>query len=112
MEVMRVIWKKAAPVTSAEVMKELPQDRKWAASTVLTFLSRLAGKGIIASEKKGGSNIFTACVTEKEYLLSETTNFLRQAHGGSTKRFFAALLDSEELSRKDIKELKKWFAKL
>jgi len=112
MEVMKIIWEKNAPITTAEIHKKLPEGKNWAASTVLTFLARLAAKGIVTTKKKGTANIITANLTEKEYLAFETQSFLKQVHNGNPKSFFAALVDSDELSRADIEDLKSWFSKL
>jgi len=112
MEIMKIIWEKGAPITTAEIHKKLPEGKSWAASTVLTFLARLSNKGIITSKKKGIANIITANMTEKEYLASETKNFLKQVHNGSPKSFFAALIEDDGLSRAEVDELKAWFKEL
>jgi len=112
MEVMKIIWEKGAPITTAEIHEKLPEGKNWAASTVLTFLARLVNKGIITTKKNCVANIITANLTEKEYLAIETQKFLNHVHKGSPKSFFAALIDSEELSRDDIEDLKGWFSEL
>lgn len=112
MEIMQIIWDFNAPITTADIHKRLPKNKKWAQSTVLTFLSRLSDKGIVSSEKKGNSNIITAIVTEKQYLTFETKNFLKQVHKGNPKSYVAALIESEELTAEEIGELKKWFTEL
>lgn len=112
MEIMRIIWAHDEPITTAQIHKELPKDKKWAASTVLTFLSRLASKRIITSEKKGNANIFTQAITEKQYQAYETKSFLKSVHGGSPKSFVAALIEDDGISYEEIAELKKWLSEL
>ena len=112
MEIMRIIWTHGETITTAEIYKALPKDKKWAQSTVLTFLSRLCDKGILATTKKGVSNIFTVKVTQSQYLAYETKHFLDTVHGGSPKSFIAALLEDEQISHDEIEKLKKWFMDL
>ncbi len=112
MEIMKVIWNQEKPLTSGEISKLLSLQKKWAASTVLTFLSRLCDKGILQAEKKGLSNRYTALVTENQYKVFETECFFKTVHRGNPKSYLSALIESEDLSSEDIQELKKWFSEL
>ena len=93
MEIMRIIWKKEEPVTSAEIQADLEASGKeWKINTILTFLSRLTEKGILSSKKKGRSNQYTALVSEEEYKHRETLSFLNTVHGGSVKTLWQPFL--------------------
>jgi len=111
MELMQIIWEHAAPITSGEVLERLPLGRDWKNTTVLTFLSRLAEKGMVQVEKQGKANVYKALVSEKSYRGKETVSFLEDVHGGSVKSFMASLVDSNELTQQEIDELKDWLSK-
>ena len=59
-------------------------------------------------QKQGKANLYSPCITEKEYRRSESEAFLQQMYGGSAKNFLAALVDSRGLSREDLDELRHW----
>jgi predicted transcriptional regulator len=54
-EVMAVVWRAGAPVAVREVVDRLNAGRATplAYTTVMTVMSRLAGKGILAREQEG-----------------------------------------------------------
>ena len=110
MEVMRAVWAFEGPVTSAQVQESLG-ERGWKTTTVLTFLSRLAEKGLLRTEKAGKSNRYIPLLSEQEYKEWETRSFLEEVHGGSLRSFFAALSGGDELTGSDIEELKQWLLK-
>ena len=112
MEIMRIIWEHNEPITTAQIHMKLPKNKKWAASTVLTFLSRLSNKGLLTSVKKRNVNIFTPTITEKQYQAHQTKSFLKTVHGGSPKSFVAALIENDDISCEEIAELKKWLSEL
>jgi len=108
-EIMQIIWASGCSITSNEILDALPQEREWKITTVLTFLTRLAEKGLVTSTKQGKKNLYTSIVTEKEYKRFESRSFLQSIHGGSIKSFMASLAD-DELSPAEIVELKKWLS--
>lgn len=107
-EVMRIIWASDDPVTSNQILERLPPERNLKITTVLTFLSRLVEKGLLKNKKVGKKNYYYPQMDENEYKRQESRAFLESLHGGSIKSFFAALYDGNEISRKEIEELKKW----
>jgi predicted transcriptional regulator len=60
-EVMAVVWQAAVPVTVREVADRLNAGRAapLAYTTVMTVMSRLAGKGILAREQAGRGFVYT-----------------------------------------------------
>lgn len=110
-ELMRLIWASTHPVTCGELLALLPTDKSWKTTTVLTFLSRLADKGMVSVTKQGKANVYGAAVNESEYRGQETRSFLEDMHGGSVKSMIASLYDSEELTKDEIDELKAGLSK-
>lgn len=108
MEIMEVIWSLPSPCTSAEIQKGLPAENSWKPTTLLTFLARLAEKGLLASEKRGKQNLYRPLVSRETYLAQETRSFLSTLHGGSLRSFIAALNAGEKLSEQELSELRQW----
>ena len=110
MEIMEIIWGSGGTASSTRISASLSDTKSWKPSTVLTFLVRLAEKGVLSIAKNGKVNIYTALVSKEDYIKLQTQNFLQTYHGGHIKSFITTLLDSDDISQSDIDELKKWFA--
>ncbi|MFV0414649.1 MAG: BlaI/MecI/CopY family transcriptional regulator [Oscillospiraceae bacterium] len=104
--VMEHFWKKGPLKT--EELAPLVAEKGWKSTTLLTFLSRLAAKGMLLVTRQGKANLYTPLVSRAEYQRAEGTAFLNQMYGGSAKNFLAAMVDTNGLTSKDIAELKLW----
>jgi predicted transcriptional regulator len=65
-EVMAVLWRADGPVSVREVAERLNTGRSapLAYTTVMTVLSRLAGKGILVREQRGRGFVYTPAVAD------------------------------------------------
>jgi len=102
-EIMRVIWQSGGRMTVAPLLDELNgMGKQWKSNTVVTFLSRLIEKGLLAIEKKGRNNIYIALLSEAEYRKHQTRTFLKDVYGDNAKEFITALFEQEHLTLQDI----------
>lgn len=108
LEIMKIIWKANGPVFSAYIQEHLRTKKKWAACTVLGFLTRLVEKGFITCEKRGKTNIYTAVIEEKEYLQFESKTFLEKLYGNSLESFVSALYHGKSIDKEDLKKLREY----
>ncbi len=108
LEIMKVIWKAKAPVTSLDIGKEV-EDKGWKKTTIATFLARLVEKGALSADKQGKLYYYTPIITEKEYRRSQTKNLIKTLYNGSVRDFAVAFFEEQKLSDKDIQELKAIF---
>ena len=107
--VMKAIWAADAPLTSAELMRSLGQERGWKPQTLLTLLSRLTERGFVeARPGRGREKLFAARISRDEYLARETSAFMEEVHGRSVSSLLAAL-NRETLTEHDLNELQAWF---
>lgn len=110
LEVMEVIWKLPAPVTVAQLL-DVFKSKGWKTPTVSTILKRLIDKGFLTKSLSGKVNLYYPALTWREYKRHETRKVLRRLYDGSVKNLVASLVDSADLSREEIKELREWFAR-
>ena len=110
LEVMQIIWHGETPMPRSVIEKELTESKYLAATTILTFLTRLCDKGFLTMEKQGRINYYTPIVTEKDYLASESRNILDRLYGGSLSAFAASLCDGG-ISREEIEALREMLEK-
>jgi len=108
LEVMRLLWR-TSPLTLANIRDELLQTTKWNHSTIKTLVFRLRDKGVIAPLDKYGAAQYVPLVTEQEYIQTQTPTFIERVFEGSAFKLAAALVDSGELTERDVDELKAYF---
>ncbi|MCL2855311.1 MAG: BlaI/MecI/CopY family transcriptional regulator [Defluviitaleaceae bacterium] len=109
--IMKIIWWRGGCATSAQIMEEIGGKKKWALTTVLNFLARLADKGFLEVSKQGKSNVYTAVVAEDKYLAKESRSFLKRLHGGSFTGLVASLYQGDAISAEDLEELRQFIDK-
>lgn len=112
LEIMMIIWEAGEPVSSSYLMERLAGEKKWVATTVLNFLSRLVERGFLSVEKQGRFNIYEPLVAEKDYLEMESRSFLERLHKSSLKSFVAALYEGRSISSQDMEELRSYMEQL
>ncbi len=105
LEVMQALWDCEIPASRADIEARLHTSKPIAATTLLTFLSRLTDKGYVRAEKSGRSAMYTPLVSREEYLAGQSRRFLDKLCGGKLSVLAAALCDSG-LSRDEIEELR------
>lgn len=108
LDIMKIIWAREGPVLFASIMDELAATgRTWQKNTVITLLSRLMDKGILAAKKTGRKNEYTPLVSESEYQTSQTKTFLKKMYKGNITGLVANLIQSDALTAEEYCELKK-----
>jgi BlaI family penicillinase repressor len=107
MEIMQVIWESGERMTTKEIAEKLP-DKK--ITTLITLAGRLIDKGALHSIKLGRSHAYEywAAISESEYQKLQTQSFVRSIHNGSAKSLISALFKDENLTKKDIDELREF----
>lgn len=110
MEIMRVIWKADAPMTTAQLL-DLFAHKGWKVQTMSTFLARLVEKGVLHAEKHGKANTYTPAVSEQGYHQMEAQHVIDSMYHGSVLDFLAAFYGGEGISKKDVDALRQWFDK-
>lgn len=107
LEILRVLWQQDKPMLLSPLMDALAAaGKQWKPNTVLTFLARLADKGMVSVRKDGRLNEYAPLCSEAEYLSSLTRTFVDSVYGGDAKGLVAALLRQEHLTGADMDELR------
>lgn len=105
--VVRVLWDHGA-LTVREVMEHLHErGRKVAYTTVLTFLSRLEQKGVVAADKKGMAYVYRAKVSRDRVTRSRVRDLLEQLYDGAAGPVVMHLVKNEKLTADDITRLRR-----
>lgn len=106
-KLMEYIWAQSHPITTAEIVQNMPKEKDWKQNTIITFLARLVGKGILKAVRIGKANHYEPCITEQEYRNFETKQFIKDVHKGSVFGLISSLCDTEDLTIEDIEDILK-----
>jgi BlaI family penicillinase repressor len=108
LEVMRILWREDRPLSYKEIRTELESTTKWNKSTIQTLIVRLRDKGAISIQMHYVA-LYSANITEQEYLRAEEKTFIDKLFSGEAKNLVASLCQNGQLGEKDIDELKQFF---
>ena len=109
-QVMRVLWKKS-PLTVKEVVEILSKKTTWKSETIRTLVNRLTKKKAIGFEKKGKRHYFYPLLSEEECVKADTDSFLARTGTTMLKPILTTFIEKEQLSDKEIKELRQILSK-
>jgi predicted transcriptional regulator len=103
--IMRILWREGRAMPFAEIRAELERETDWKKSTIQTLVSRLRDKGIISANSTYVT-MYSANISQEEYVQTEGQTFIDKLFGGSAKNLVAALCRGGQLNEKDIDELR------
>ena len=105
LEIMQVLWSKGAS-TLTEIVTELDKTKKRNKNTVKTLLYRLVDKNTVNSMKSSGQGfLYTATITEKEYLKKANKSFLKKLYEGSVQKLLLNCIEDKTISKEELKKL-------
>ena len=105
--VMKALWR-IGEGTVADVLAAMAADgRELAPTTVATLLQRLGKQGWVKHRKDGRSFVYRAKVDEKQAASGVLQRVLRGFFGGKASALTAQLLESEDLSREDLEQMRR-----
>ena len=108
LEVMHILWREGRLMPFGEIRAELEDKKGWKKSTIQTLVLRLRDKGIVTAHDKYVT-MYSANVSQEEYVQSEGQTFIDKVFDGSAKNLVAALCRGGKLDENDIDELKAFF---
>lgn len=111
-EIIQVLWRHKAPMTSNQILDEIKDDRQWKLASLMTTLARMADKGAVYCDRTTRTNYYSALVSEDEYKVTEGTSLLEKMFNRSAKDFIASLYQGKKMSGKDIQELRAYLDSL
>ena len=105
-EVMDGVWKFNRRVTVRNVLDYVYPNGEKAYTTVQTIMNILAEKGVLDREKIGPVNVYRPTVSREEVARAETRTLVSRMFEGSFGSLATYLVDSGELSQKELDELR------
>jgi len=88
-----------------EIVNALKAEN-WSYTTIMTMLSRLVKKEAVQIISKNNINLYGAAVEKENCIRQETQLLLDKVFQGSVKNLIANFLENENLTKKEIKEIR------
>jgi predicted transcriptional regulator len=104
LRIMEVVWRKGS-ATVAEVAEALNDESAY--TTVLTFMRILRAKGYLSCRKEGRAHVYVPKVDRDTAARKAVRQLLTRFFAGSPSELVLSFLRDEELSQKEIEELRK-----
>lgn len=109
--IMGVLWS-SSPQSAEDILRVVGPERDWQESTVKSLLARLVQKNAIRSTKDGRRFLYEPLVTREHYLTQESTSLLDRLFGGRVAPLVAHFSESQQLSKRDLAELRQLIERL
>ena len=102
--IIKAVWRKE-PCSAPEIQQLLHKKTGWTYSTVRTLMDRMVAKRLLAAEKLGKITQYRSAVSRLQAQRSELLYALKHAFNGALTPMVQCLLDTGDLSSKELAEL-------
>jgi BlaI family transcriptional regulator, penicillinase repressor len=109
--VMQALWARG-PMGADELLAEVGQGQGWGESTLRTLIHRLARKGALKAERRGGRTAYVPLVSREAYVTAESQGLLDRLFGGQLAALVAHFTQQAALSPEEVARLKRLVAEL
>ena len=103
-QIMKALWK-CQPATARELTEYLPEEVKWAYTTIKTMLTRLVDKKAVSERKRGNTSVYESLLSKEKARRSAINSLLDQAFDGAVGPMLHFLAEKRKLSKKQRQEL-------
>ncbi len=107
--IIKCVWDEE-PCTAPAVQEKLFQTTAWTYSTVRTLMDRMVAKGLLAAEKAGKVTVYRSAATRDQAQRGEVLYALKHAFNNALAPMVQCLLETKEVSREELAELKQLIA--
>lgn len=111
LQVLQLLWEEA-PQTANDIAARLPQENSWTLATVKTLLSRLVGKGAVATEAEGRRFLYRPAVERETIAAKQADRLVDRLFGGRVSPLVAQLAEQRAIDPEDLAELEELVRRL
>lgn len=105
MEVLNHVWE-LGEATVKDVRKRILKERDVAYTTIMTVMKNLTEKGYLQYRKDGVTYVYSPDRTPESVRSNLIKNLITKVFKGSPKELVQTLVNSDNLSEKDLTEIK------
>lgn len=105
--VLDALWAFPEGGTLGELTDALFPRTGWSRNTVLTYLTRMEAKGLVAIRREAAPRRYQAALSREDWAAGERRSLLRRAYQGSAGKLVAAFLREEAITPQERDELRR-----
>src|SRR5688572_13082711 len=102
--IIKAVWDHE-PCAAPTIQENLLKKTAWTYSTVRTLMDRMVTKGLLTAEKVRNLTLYRSAVTRRQAQRGELLYALKHAFNGALTPMVQCLLESDDLTPKDLAEL-------
>ena len=103
---LRALWETGGAELGALVQRLQPETG-WSRNTVLTYLTRMEAKGLVAIDKTAAPHRYRAVPDQESCRTQERKSFVERVYSGSTGDLIAAFLKEEKITPEERERLRR-----
>jgi BlaI family penicillinase repressor len=107
--VIKAVWE-GEPCSAPAIQEKLFPQTEWTYSTVRTLMDRMVGKGLLKAEKEKNVTMYRTAVTRAQAQRGELLYALKNAFNGALTPLVECLLDTNDVSRAELEQIKQLLA--
>lgn len=111
MEVLHHVWE-LGEATVKNVQERILKDRKVAYTTIMTVMKNLADKGYLKFRKEGVTYVYSPAREPESVRFNLVKDLVKKVFKGSPKELVQTLVEGENLSDSDRKEILNLISKM
>lgn len=105
-QILGVLWERG-PSSVRDVQERLADGKPRAYTTVLTTMQVMEKKGLLSHEREGLAHIYRPLVSRDDIAQPAVRTLVRNLFGGDATKVVQTLIDSQDLSEADLKEIRR-----
>jgi predicted transcriptional regulator len=102
--IIQAVWDNQ-PCAAPTVQESLVAEKSWSYSTVKTMMDRMAGKGLLKTERIRNLILYRSTITKRQAQQGEVMRMVTRAFDGAFTPMMQFLLDNSKLSKSELSEL-------
>jgi BlaI family penicillinase repressor len=103
--IMKVVWEKE-PCAAGTVQEILQKSKNWAYSTVKGAMDRMAEKGFLKISRIRNLQLFSSTISQEQAQKGEFKKMLKRAFDDALTPMMQFLLENEDISTNDLKQMR------
>ena len=111
LELMKIVWRREAPVTVRDVYEELRRQRTVAYTTVLTNMKTLEQKGYLRATQHERAHVYHSARPKHDVIRHMVRDFVTRVFNGAGQPLVVHLLEDDHLSQRDLREITRMMTK-
>jgi len=111
MEVLHLVWE-FGEATVKDVQECILEYRKVAYTTIMTVMKNLADKGYLQYRKEGVTYVYSPAKEPDSVRFNLVKDLIKKVFKGSPKELIQTLVEGEQLTQQEIKEIKQLIEKM